>query len=237
LYQKVIDNLSKIYYLYHLMSKLQRKLFFLALFSILGFLSLQIPFNKLLGSNVSFTLFDFFAPIAGAFLGPVYGIISVLSVMLANNFMKDIPWTTGTIIRLFPTLFAVYYFATIKKSPNNWIFVVPVLSIIAFLLSPVGLKVPYYTFFWFIPLIAYKYRNNLYMRSLGATFTAHSVGGAAWVWAFNLPASVWQGLIPVVVSERLLFAAGISISYVLISKALTFLVSKKLLPSLDHVVS
>lgn len=219
------------------MNKLQKKLFFLGLFTLVGFISLQVPFNNLAGSNVSFTLFDFFAPIAGAFLGPVFGIFSVLLVMVGGNVINDTPWTMGSYIRLFPTLFAVYYFATLKKSPNNWILVVPVLAIIAFLAHPQGRLVPYYTFFWFIPLIAYKYRNNLYMRSLGATFTAHSVGGAAWVWAFNLPASIWQGLIPVVVSERLLFAAGISISYVLISKALTFLASKKLLPSLDHAIS
>lgn len=219
------------------MTKIQKKLFFLVLFTIVGFISLQVPFNNLVGSNVSFSLFDFFGPIAGAFLGPVFGIVSVLTVEITNMLINHSPWTTGAIIRIFPTLFAVYYFATLKKSPNNWIFAVPVLSIFAFLLSKVGTFVPYYTFFWFIPLIAYKYRNNLYMRSLGATFTAHAVGGAAWVWAFNLPASVWQNLIPVVVSERLLFAAGISISFVVVSKTLSFLASKKLLPSLDHAIS
>ncbi len=220
------------------MNKLQKKLFFLALFTLVGFASLQIPFNKLAGSNVSFTLFDFFAPITGAFLGPVFGIISVFSVMVANNLIKDVPWTTGAIIRLFPTLFAVYYFAVIsKKGSSKWILGVPVLAIIAFLVHPNGRQVPYYTLFWFIPLIAYKFRNNLYMKSLGATFTAHSVGGAAWIWAFNLPASVWNSLIPVVISERLLFAAGISVSYIIISKILSFLAQKKLMPSLDHAIS
>lgn len=218
------------------MTKLQKKIFFLALFTILGFVSLQIPFNKLMGSNVSFTLFDFFAPIAGAFLGPTFGVASVLAVEVGNMLLKHSPWTTGAIIRLFPTLFAVYYFATLKKSPNNLIFLVPVVAIISFLAHPIGRMVPYYTFFWFIPLIAYRYRNNLYMRSLGATFTAHSVGGAAWIWAFNLKASVWQSLIPVVVSERLLFAAGIAVSYLIVSKVLTFMASKKLLPSLEHVI-
>ncbi|OGE41589.1 hypothetical protein A3A45_03280 [Candidatus Daviesbacteria bacterium RIFCSPLOWO2_01_FULL_36_8] len=102
---------------------------------------------------------------------------------------------------------------------------------------PIGREVPQYTLFWLIPFIAYRYRSNLYMRSLGATFTAHSVGGLMWIWAFNLPASVWQGLIPVVASERLLFAAGIAVSFVLVSKALSYLQSKKILPKLDHAVS
>lgn len=215
------------------MSKIQKKLFFLALFSILGFISLQVPFNKLAGSNVSFNLFDFFAPIAGAFLGPVYGIVSVFVVMVTNNLIKDIPWTTGAMIRLFPTLFAVYYFATIsKRGSGKWILAVPILAIIAFLAHPNGRQVPYYTLFWIIPFIAYRFRSNLYMKSLGATFTAHAVGGATWIWAFNLPATVWNGLIPVVISERLLFAAGIAASFVITKKVLAYLASKHVLPEL-----
>lgn len=218
------------------MKRWQKKLFFLSLFSLLGYVSLQIPFNKLAGSNVSFTLFDFFAPIAGAFLGPLYGIISVFAVMATNNLIKDVPWTQGAIIRLFPTLFAVYYFATIRKrETGKWILAVPVLAIVTFIAHPNGRQVPYYTLFWVIPLIAYRFRGNLYMRSLGATFTAHAVGGAAWIWAFNLPPSVWQNLIPIVISERLLFAAGIAASYVVMKHSLYFLASKKILPKLDLI--
>lgn len=221
------------------MSAFQKKLLFLALFSIVGFISLQIPFNKLAGSNVSFTLFDFFAPIAGAFLGPVFGITSVLAVQVVNNLIKDAPWTTGTIIRLFPTLFAVYYFATInnKKFNAKWILAIPVLAILTFLAHPNGRQVPYYTLFWLIPLLAFRFRNNLFMKSLGATFTAHSVGGAAWIWAFNLKAAVWNSLIPVVISERLLFAVGISVSYILVKRALGFLAAKKILPKVDVITS
>lgn len=213
--------------------ELKKKLLFLALFSIVGFISLQIPFNKLAGSNVSFTLFDFFAPIAGAFLGPIYGIISVFSVMVTNNLIKDTPWTTATIIRLFPTLFAVYYFATVSKKGSRWILLVPVLAILIFLAHPNGREVPYYTLFWIIPLIAYRFRNNLFMKSLGATFTAHSVGGAVWIWAFNLKASVWNSLIPLVIAERLLFAIGISASFIIIKYTLSYLAHKKILPRLD----
>lgn len=217
----------------------QKQLFFLALFSIVGFISLQIPFNKLAGSNVSFTLFDFFAPIAGAFLGPIAGVSSVLVVEVVNNLVKQTPWKEGSIIRLFPTLFAVYYFAvfTRKQPAGKWILIVPVISIIAFIAHPIGRQVFYYSFFWFIPLLAYKFRNNLYLRSLGATFTAHSVGGAAWIWAFNLKASVWQGLIPVVISERLLFAAGIAVSFIIVKHVLNYLAVKKILPRLEHAIS
>lgn len=217
------------------MTKLQKKLFFIILFTLVGFIALQIPFNKLAGSNVSFTLFDFFGPIAGAFLGPIAGIASVFTVEVANNLVKNTPWTAGTVIRLFPTLFAVYYFSVMsKKGESRWILAVPILAILAFLIHPFGRQVPYYPLmFWFIPLIAYKFRNNIFMRSLGATFTAHAVGGAAWIWAFNLPVSVWNSLIPVVIAERLLFACGIAASSVIMKHLLNFLASKKILPKLE----
>lgn len=222
------------------MRDLKKKLLFLLLFTIVGFISLQIPFNKVVGSNVSFTLFDFFGPIAGAFLGPVLGISSVLGVEVFNLFIKHTPLSTGAIIRLFPTLFAVLYFALIakKKDQGRWLLIIPILSILAFIIHPVGRVIPHYALlFWSIPVFAYFKRNNLFIKSLGATFTAHAVGGAAWIWAFNLPAQVWNNLIPVVIAERLLFAAGIATSYIVIKYTLSFLVAKKILPKLDFAAS
>ncbi|OGE18836.1 hypothetical protein A3J19_04740 [Candidatus Daviesbacteria bacterium RIFCSPLOWO2_02_FULL_41_8] len=220
------------------MSTLHKKLFFLGLFSVLGFIALQIPFNKILGSSVSFTLFDFFGPMTGAFLGPVFGITSVLGVELVNLFIKHTPLTTGSIIRLFPTLFAVFYFAVIAKKgnglTNKLILAVPVLCIIAFIAHPIGRQVPYYPLlFWWIPVAAYFKRDNLFLKSLGATFTAHAVGGTAFLYALNLPAEVWRSLPPIVASERLLFASGIAASYIVVKYTLSFLASKKLLPKLE----
>lgn len=218
------------------MTSLKKQLLFLTLFSIVGFIALQIPFNKILGSNVSFTLFDFFGPMAGGFLGPVLGIISVLGVELFNLFIKHTPLTTSSIIRLFPTLFAVFYFAAIanKKYHGKWILAVPIACIIAFIAHPIGRQVFYYPLiFWWIPVAAYLKKDNLFLKSLGSTFTAHAVGSTAFLWALNLPVEVWRSLPPIVASERLLFAAGIAASYILVKHALSYLTSKKILPSLD----
>lgn len=216
---------------------IKNKLLFVSLFTFLGFIFLQIPFTNLVGSHVSFTLFDFFAPIAGAFLGPIPGVISVLSVELINVFVHQTPVSTASIIRLFPILFAVYYFATITKQGkhNRLILFVPILAIIAFNLHPIGKTVWYYSLFWLIPFLGYYKRDLLLMRSLGATFTAHAVGGAAWIWAFNLPAPVWNSLIPIVIQERLLFTFGIALSFILIKKVLEFLAGKKVLPAIKTV--
>ncbi|KKP93643.1 MAG: hypothetical protein UR98_C0003G0013 [Parcubacteria group bacterium GW2011_GWA1_36_12] len=211
----------------------RNKLIFVLLFIVLGFIALQVPINKLAGSRVSFTFFDLFAPISGAFLGSVYGIIAVFLIQGFNLMVHGVSnIDKGAIIRLFPTLFAVLYFAiSSKPKAKNYILIVPLVSMIAFNLHPIGRTVWYYSLFWLIPFIVWPLRNRfLLARALGATFTAHSVGGAVWIWAFSLPASVWTSLIPVVAMERFIFALGISASYILMNNILAYFSLKSLLP-------
>ncbi len=110
----------------------------------------------------------------------------------------------------------------------------PVAAIALFWANPVGRQAWTFALFWIIPIVAYIKRDILFFRSLGATFTAHAVGGAAWIWGMNLPASVWNGLIPVVAFERISFALGITASYVVLSYVLGFLAERKLVPSGIH---
>ncbi|MBI4090423.1 MAG: hypothetical protein HY422_00160, partial [Candidatus Komeilibacteria bacterium] len=132
----------------------------------------------------------------------------------------------GTIIRFFPMLFAVLYFS--KKRKINLI--VPALAIAAFIAHPIGRTVWYFPVFWLIPIAAHFFRDQfLLARALGATFTAHAVGGALWIWVFALPAPVWNSLIPVVIAERLLFTLGISGSFILVNNLLGFLEKRHLL--------
>lgn len=219
-------------------TKSTKRLLFLALFTVVGYVTLQVPFTKLAGANVKFSLFDFFAPIAGAFIGSWLGMLSILTVQLANIAVHQTPLTTASLIRLFPTLFAVYYFAVYSKKQSRnkkYILFVPLVAMLAFVVHPIGRTVWYYSLFWLIPLVAFLRRDLLLARSLGATFTAHAVGGAAWIWAFNLPATVWHNLIPIVIRERLLFALGIAASYLVVKHVLAFFIAKKLLPRLETV--
>lgn len=216
------------------------KLVFLLIFVVLGYVALQLPVNVLAGSRVKFTLFDLFAPISGAFLGTMWGVVAVFLMQAGNLVVHGVSSVDkGAIIRLFPTLFAVFYFAVVTRKGDRgswgkhawWLLAVPLLAMASFNLNPVGRSVWYYSLFWLIPILMWPLRERfLLARSLGATFTAHAVGGAVWIWAFNLPAAVWIGLIPVVILERSVFALGIAASYILLNNVLAYLSAKKVLP-------
>lgn len=204
----------------------KQKIIFTVFFIILGLIALQIPFTRLLGANVRFTVYDFVAPTIGAFLSTTPGILTVLLIQLINfalhpNTVNGI----GSIIRLFPILFAVFYFS--KKRQVNLL--IPFASIVIFNLHPIGRSAWQYSLLWFIPIIAHFFRKNLYIRSLGSTFTAHSVGGALWVWAFGLSRQMWLALLPQSLMERALMAAGITFSYFALVKVFNYLKAKNLI--------
>jgi hypothetical protein len=204
------------------------KIFFALLFVALMFISAKINFSALVGANNQFfTIFQFFGPIAGGIIGPLFGAAIVLAAA-ASNFVINLfngssSFELVTLLRLLPMVFAAYYFGTRKKKVSV---VVPVIAIILFNLNPVGRQVWYFSLFWTIPIIASFFRNRLFMRSLGATFTAHSVGGAIWAWTVPMTPEMWIALIPVVIIERLLFASGISLSFVTANTLLAKVESK-----------
>ncbi len=209
-----------------------KQIVFFFLFTFLGFLAMQVKLTNLAGSKVTFTLFDAFAPIAGAFLGPLWGVVSVLGMQLANIVFHGFSFEDpGTVIRLFPTLFGVLYFS--RKT--NIVLLVPLVAMIAFIAHPIGRTVWYYSLFWLIPIVCHVFRHKYTLaRSLGATFTAHSVGGVLWIYAFNLPAAVWAGLIPIVAAERFLFAIGITVSYVAMKYLVAFLCKRGILDTVPQ---
>ena len=205
----------------------KRNLLFVTLFALVGFIALQIPVAQLEGSKVKFTVYDAFAPIAGAFIGSIPGVIAVFLMQFANFLAQGAHIEdAGTIVRFFPTLFAALYFA--KKGTFN--LVIPAIAIAAFVAHPIGRTVWYFALFWTIPMLAYFLRDRfLLARALGSTFTAHAVGGALWMWAFSLPAPVWISLIPVVAAERMLFALGMSGSFLLVNNLLCLAEKKHIL--------
>ncbi len=201
---------------------------FLIIFAILVFIGDGINFSKLVGAeNQFFTLFQFFGPVAGAFLGPVVGVLSVLIAEVSSYLILGKAFTLVNALRLLPMLFAAWYFGTKKDKLS---FLVPAAAIILFIAHPVGRQVWFFSLFWSIPLIIKllpkKYSEKVFLRSLGATFTAHAVGGAMWNYIVPMTSGAWIALIPIVIYERLMFAIGIAISFVLLNTLLDKLDSK-----------
>lgn len=189
----------------------KQKIFTLLAFALVGFVLMQVPFTALVGAGAHFTLFDFFAPIVGAFLGSVPGLLAVLGIQLVNWAIHGFDLNIATLLRFLPILAATFYFT--KKS--IWQIIIPVLAIVAFLAHPQGRAAFLFTLYWLIPIAMYFLRDRfVFARALGATFSAHAVGGALWIWAFNTPATVWLGIImPLVWKERGLMAVGITLSF------------------------
>ena len=90
-------------------------LIFLLIFSVLVFIGDRINFSKLIGTdNQFFTLFQFFGPVAGAFLVPVVGVLSILIAEIASKIINHAAFDLVTVLRLTPMLFAAWYFGTKK---------------------------------------------------------------------------------------------------------------------------
>jgi len=204
----------------------KKKILLILIFAALGLLAMQVPLAAVAGSKVKFTLFDSFGPIATGFIGTIPGIIAVALMQLANFFIHGAQvLDAGTIIRFFPMLFAAWYFGKARKAN----IVIPILAIIAFNLHPIGRSAWYYSLFWLIPVACEFLREKfLLARALGATFTAHAVGGALWVWVFGLSKAIWTSLIPMVAMERVIFAVGITVSYLVMNNLLAVLSAKQI---------
>lgn len=198
-----------------------KKTAFLCAFVLIGFLAMQVPFSQILGAtDLKFNLFDFYGPIAGSFIGTIWGLVIVAIMQVINWASHGFATDAGTLIRFLPMLFALLYFA--KKTP--WILIAPGLAMIAFWAHPEGRTAWYYAIYWIIPFAAYFFRDKfVFARALGATFVAHSIGSVAFLYAFNLKAAVWTSLIPIVWQERMLMAIGITLTYVLFNFLLSLI--------------
>ena len=210
------------------------QVFFVVLFVLLVLVSRKINFSALVGAeqNQFFTLFQFFGPMAGGILGPLVGAVVVFFALITDLFIK---FSTGSgsfdslsLLRILPAIFAAWYFGAKKGkllfgkkdlSPVASIGV-PLVAIALFVLHPVAREAWYFSLFWTIPIIAYFFRHRLFIRSLGTMFAAHSVGAVIWVWTVPMTPEMWTLLIPVVIVERVLFAFGLSFSFIATSTLL-----------------
>ncbi len=196
---------------------------FLVLFTVLALVGMNINFSSIIGQeNQFFTLYQFFGPIAGGFLG-IWGAAAVLGAQIVNFVMVGKEVDLINLLRLLPMVFAAIYFSRngVRGLKDGLGIAVPLLAMLAFWLHPVGQQAWIYALWWVIPIAAKLLPDNLVLRSLGATFTAHCIGSVIWLWTIPMAPEVWLALIPVVAFERGLFALGIAGSYVLFTNVLS----------------
>jgi len=200
-----------------------RKIAFVGLFTIISLAAYQLKFSTILGvPSQNFNFFQFIGPIGAGIFNPILGVASVLFVEVLNFLISGKALDPVTLIRFTPMMFAAFYFGSRSRSR----LVVPLACMALFVLNPIGREAWYYSLFWLIPVAAAMWKDNLFLRSLGATFTAHAIGATAFLYAFSIPADVWATLVPITAFERLCFAVGISISYIAVNTILSSISSR-----------
>jgi hypothetical protein len=212
---------------------------FLVLFTVLALVGMKLNFSTLIGEESQFlTIYQFFGPIAGGFLG-IWGAAAVLGAQLINWVLVGKEMSILNLLRLLPMIFAAIYFSRngVRGIKDKLGLALPILAMLAFWLHPVGQQAWVYALFWVIPVIAKFLPENLFLRSLGATFTAHAVGAVLWIWTVPMAAEQWLMLLPITATERILFALGIAASYVVfvnILKAVDSVVDIKSIINIDE---
>ena len=161
-----------------------------------------LPFNFIVGSKAALFSYSSMAiPALGYQCSLLYVILYI--------------FTKGLFSYSLPLLFLLHrlplFFATVAlKVFDAKIFVgVPCLAMILFCAHPVGNQVFYYSWYWFIPMMIYFFvKDSMVSRALAASFIAHAVGSVIWLYTGNIPAEIWTALMPIVIVERLIIAAG-----------------------------
>jgi len=197
---------------------------FLLLFAVLSLVFYNINLTYVVGADEqSFTLFQFIGPVGAAFVNPLLAVVMILGVEgVQKVLINDFTFSAFSVARFLPMLAAAYYFGVVKKNKRVG-FVIPVLGMLLFWMHPIGAQAWGYALLWLIPIVATVFaEKHLFLRSLGATFQAHVVGSVAFLYTIGMPAEAWWALIPIVLVERGMFAAGISLTYITFSSVLEY---------------
>jgi hypothetical protein len=201
---------------------------FFILFSALSLLFYNVDVAYVVGAEEqSFSMFQFIGPTGAGLINPLVGIAAVLLVeVLEKGVFNEFTFSAFNLLRFFPMLAAAYYFGAVgrgKGAGRKFGIALPLAGMVLFWAHPVGAEAWGYAFLWLIPIAATCVaERHVFLRSLGATFQAHIVGSVAFLYTIGMPAAAWWALIPIVLVERGIFAAGISVTYVALQSVLDF---------------
>ncbi|MDZ4154212.1 hypothetical protein [Methylicorpusculum sp.] len=174
------------------------------------------PLTPIFGSWAAFfSAKAMFFPLVGAFTG-VWGAAFFTGVRLLVRSLWGAALDAHILAHFLPGLCASLSWATRSVFIHVGL---PLVCMLLFAIHPVGAHVWYYSLYWLIPVGIYMSKNKVsgvFLSALGSTFISHAVGSLIWLYTVPMSVSVWQALLPLVVVERLVFAAGMSAGYFVI---------------------
>jgi len=161
-----------------------------------------LPFNFIIGSKAA--LFSY-SSMAIPALGYQYSLLYVILYFFTKG-LCFFPVSFLFFLHRLPLFFA----SMALKFWDIRIFVgMPLLAMILFCIHPVGIQAFYYSWYWFIPMGIYFFvKDTIQSRAFAASFIAHATGSVIWLYTGDVSLEVWTALMPVVIVERLLIAAG-----------------------------
>ncbi len=168
-----------------------------------------IPFNFIIGSKFAwFSCASMIMPAFGYHYSLVYVIFYIFTKSLCSSKIIFL------CLHKTPLLFATM---TLQQRHVVLYVGLPVSAMILFVLHPIGLQAWWYAGYWFIPMLIYFFvQDSIYSRACAASFVAHAIGSIIWLYQGCISAEVWMALIPIVAIERLLIAAGMVSSIMLL---------------------
>jgi len=211
-----------------------KKLFFIVLFIGLSLLSYHLRLFHIKGSKYTFSLFSFLGPLPTAFIGPISGLIAIFLTEFIHKTTILTHISLFTFLRFFILPISSIYFTYFHK--NKIIILIPLICMLLFLINPTGRASYVYTLYWLIPIILPIFTKNIFMRALSTTFVSHAMGSVMFLYLFDTNPGFWISLIPIVAIERLTFALGITISYILLVNILNILFKDELLIENEYVL-
>ena len=170
-----------------------------------------LKINFIIGSQLAhFSAVSIVTPLVGLFSG-IVGCWIVVFIKMALGLWYNSFGSFQILAFYVPGFCASLYLASSHIMVR---LILPIVCMILFIIHPVGYASFAYALYWLIPIVLYfVHKKPFFLQALGSTFTAHAVGSVIWLYTVPMTPVLWLGLIPIVIIERLLFATGISITY------------------------
>jgi len=170
-----------------------------------------------------FSAVSFLAPIIATYFSVGFIALEVCGLVVAKTYGFVLFKTAG-----FPTLAGAYCwkFLTDERYSTahrvSMSLITPFLCIALFCCHPVGMQAFWYSFYWFIPMVAFVMLHKtssvsrMLLVALSSTFVTHAVGSIVYLYTIPTSPALWQMLVPVVIVERAVFAVGMTVLYYLL---------------------